>query len=319
MPSLLTHHLFGQKVLHAQGWAYSPGSGAQDAFVLGCQGPDPFFFALGLRHPSGYIRFARALHTVRSTEAIEAMCRYTARRQGKERAVLDAYLAGYLCHYALDSTAHPYVYAVQKRECAALGMKKDRAHIHMKLETAIDSMLTGIYENPSRLLPRNRDACFIIGRMYRAVARSVYGLPLPESCFWMALRRMVSMERLFKSHWGIKRAALSAAERFFCRYSFFEALSHSRDTKGISDPLNRAHREWTAPADGSLHSESFSELFRQGMEKAGAIILKYRAGAPASELTGGIQFNGGPERPRAGKKTHRHKQTKGANTQWNNR
>lgn len=319
MPSILTHHLFGRRVLAQNGWTYPRGSDERDAFVMGCQGPDPFFFAPKLDKPTKYMRFGQLLHSVHVTACFGAMRRYTERRAGKERAVLEAYLTGYLCHYALDRTAHPYVYAVQYRECEKHGVTKDVAHVHARLETAIDSLLTGQYENPDRLMPKNRGACMTVGRMYRQVAHAVYGMALPESCFWTAIRCMRSAEWLLKSRYGMKRAILTTVERMFHRYSFYEAMSHSRGTKGLPDPLNRSHAEWIAPADGTVHHESFQELFDAATGFAGDKIALFRAGAPAAEITNGIQFDGGPERETRKRRRHSNKQsTKGANeATWN--
>ncbi|MGI5897010.1 MAG: zinc dependent phospholipase C family protein [Oscillospiraceae bacterium] len=295
MPSLLTHHLLGRRVLTQNGWSYPTGSDEYDAFTMGCQGPDPFFFTPKLDQPTRYIRFGQLLHSVHVTACFGAMRRYTKRQSGKERSILEAYLTGYLCHYVLDRTAHPYVYAVQYRECEKHGAAKDIAHVHARLETVIDSLLTGQYQTPDRLMPNNRGACMAIGRMYRQVAQTVYGILLPESCFWTAMCCMRSAEWLLKSRYGVKRAVLTTVERMFHRYSYYEAMSHSRDTKGLADPLNQAHKEWLSPADGAIRNESFQELFETAADLAGEKIALFRTGAPAAEITNGIQFDGGPE------------------------
>ena len=62
MPSLLTHHLFGQKVLRLYGRAFEENINTQDAFIIGCQGPDPFFFCFIGPKPHTYIRFGQKLH-----------------------------------------------------------------------------------------------------------------------------------------------------------------------------------------------------------------------------------------------------------------
>lgn len=296
MPSLLTHHLLGRRVLTQNGWSYPAGSDECDAFTMGCQGPDPFFFAPKLDQPTKYIRFGQLLHSVHVTACFDTMRRYVERQSGKERSVLKAYLTGYLCHYVLDRTTHPYVYAVQYRECEKHGVTKDIAHVHARLETAIDSLLTGQYQNPNRLMPNNRNVCMTVGRMYRQVAHTVYGILLPESCFWTAMRCMRFAERLLKSRYGAKRAVLTTVERMFHRYSFYEAMSHSRDTKGLTDPINQSHAEWLSPADGAAHRESFCELFESAADLAGEKIALFRTGAPAAEITNGIQFDGGPEK-----------------------
>ena len=95
MPSLLTHHLLGRRVLTQNGWSYPAGSDECDAFTMGCQGPDPFFFAPKLDQPTKYIRFGQLLHSVHVTACFDTMRRYMERQSGKERSVLKAYPVSY--------------------------------------------------------------------------------------------------------------------------------------------------------------------------------------------------------------------------------
>lgn len=295
MPSILTHHLFGEEFLKRHGRIPEGNSSLRHAFFMGCQGPDPFFFAaLGTR-PKAYLQFGQLLHGTDVTRSLDRMFRFYRAAAGEEREILSAYLTGYLCHYALDRTAHPYVYAVQYAGCKRLGLERDEAHIHMRLETVIDSILTGQYENPNKLMPRDKKACLAVSRMFRDTASEIYGISLSKRCFWRAIRCMRLVERFLKSKRGIKRKFLVRVERLFCRYSMYDAMSHSKDLKGLEDPLNRRRSEWVSPVDGTSRSDTFEELFTAGLDRAAEAVRLLQSGALARDITGGVGFDGTEE------------------------
>ena len=62
------------------------------------------------------------MHRTKTGEFLMELARY-----GKSDEVF-SYLAGFLCHYALDSTAHPLVYQLQK----------DKGYMHMAIEHRLD-------------------------------------------------------------------------------------------------------------------------------------------------------------------------------------
>lgn len=292
MPAIMTHHLHGQKVLQRVGRAFEERIDTQDAFIMGCQGPDPFFFAtLGL-YPMRYMRFGQLLHNTNVTAAMDYMMQFTARSPTKNRDVLSAYLAGYLCHYALDVTAHPYVFAMQYAGCEAMGLSEDKAHLHMRLETAIDTAMTNQFENPDKLMPRNKKVCLIISRMYYQTAKKFYGITLSKRCFLRAIRRVRFLERFLKSKRGMKRKILVRIERGFTQYSMYDAMSHSRDMKGFEDPLNLKKQVWVRPYDKAAQQDSFPELFSEAVSKAARFIELYHQNVSAGQITEGFGFDG---------------------------
>ena len=84
-------------------------------------------------------------------------------------------------------------------------------------------------------------------------------------------------------------------ERLFCKYSMYDAMSHSRGLKGLKDPLNLQKREWISPVDNEVRTETFHELFSEGLERAVGTIRLLQKGASAAEITGGIGFDGTEE------------------------
>ena len=138
MPAFVTHHLFADSVYKAlpEGAAKRAVAQNYDAFLWGCQGPDVLFFnKISTVLPLwGFI-----MHVDKVQENMVAMQRYLLRtRQGLFFGQQLAYCLGFLCHYALDKNAHPYVYYLQH---AFMKKGEAGAGVHNRIESDIDTVL----------------------------------------------------------------------------------------------------------------------------------------------------------------------------------
>lgn len=115
MPSSITHQLVAEEA--RKRLPPEIGSVAEefaDEYLLGCQGPDLFFFyRIGSRSEYNLGKF---LHRYRVYDAFLAFAEAIAGKEGaprfnkeqKKRAL--AYVLGYIAHYCTDSAFHPFVY-----------------------------------------------------------------------------------------------------------------------------------------------------------------------------------------------------------------
>ena len=152
MPAGYAHYRFGTQLL--------PQLGADTAgilqrhraiFDMGVQGPDFLFFHSFFRKTPLY-RLGHQYHEISGREFFTQMCARTTAQPSEDRL---AYLTGLLAHYCLDSSCHPFVYA----------MTENTATGHSELETEFDRYLMtldGIRKphetNISRHLRLNRKA-----------------------------------------------------------------------------------------------------------------------------------------------------------------
>lgn len=105
MPNYYAHLKFGDKVLEELPRALAGRiTREEEAFHLGCLGPDPLFFYHPIR-PNVVRREGVKMHRASALPAAERL------RQAIEDGVPMAagYGAGFLCHLALDSACHGYV------------------------------------------------------------------------------------------------------------------------------------------------------------------------------------------------------------------
>ena len=129
MPSTYAHRRFGANVLdHLPASLREKLEAHRELYDIGLHGPDLLFYyhaaksnpvgALGnaMHEQPGRVFFERARGVV---------------RQAKDRDAALAYALGFVCHFALDSTCHPYV----ERYTRESGVS------HCEIETEFDNQL----------------------------------------------------------------------------------------------------------------------------------------------------------------------------------
>lgn len=129
MPSTYAHYRLGQDVLsRLTGNLERLAKENYDSFVLGLHGPDLLFYYRPLTNNKtnaiGY-----AIHERPAGDFFTKAAKIYAARGG--RTADEAYLAGFLCHFALDSEGHPVV----NSEMKAKGLS------HTEIESAFDRYL----------------------------------------------------------------------------------------------------------------------------------------------------------------------------------
>ena len=110
MPALITHDFFGRDV-YDRLYTFIGGSRDEaDAFLLGNQGPDPLFYLVLSPQLRAHNRLGSTMHNKKPSELLTALKNSLGILNSAEREVGRAYALGFLCHYTLDSTMHPFVY-----------------------------------------------------------------------------------------------------------------------------------------------------------------------------------------------------------------
>ena len=114
MPAIYAHITFGREVLKSlPAPVQNTIEEHFDAFALGVHGPDPLFYYHPLEK-NEVNALGHKLHFEHATPFF-ARAKEIYKMRG-ERGEDKEYLYGYLCHFALDSTAHPLIAARLLRE-----------------------------------------------------------------------------------------------------------------------------------------------------------------------------------------------------------
>lgn len=317
MPAILTHDLFGRGVLEDVTKLLGLRSlDERDAFLLGNQGPDPLFYLVVDPLMHKWRPLGSAMHDGSAAELLLAMREASLRLEGHERQVARAYVAGFACHWLLDSTVHPFVYHWQHGICRAgvPGLtERDGSKVHAEIERDLDEMvlfsLTGRtverWVPHERALGATRTTLAAIDKLYFYVSLWVYDRPIDPRTFSTAVHEFRLAQRVFDSAGGRKRAVLGTLERALGRtpYSLVCAMSHRARPEETSDFDNRQRETWENPFTGEVTTASFWDLWDSARSRAlptvDALVLAQDVDLPAaSALTADLNFEGERREPR---------------------
>ena len=125
MPDIVVHRQFGEEVSARLGLDVD-----RDIFYFGLLGPDPFLFYHFYVPPfrNRVNRYSSVMHRMRTGDYLTELA-----QRAKTSDRVFSYLAGFLCHYALDANTHPYINRKARNNPA----------MHMAIEHKLDNMSGG--------------------------------------------------------------------------------------------------------------------------------------------------------------------------------
>ena len=259
MPDVAVHAAFGREVL-----ASLPEEVREyllpEPYTFALFGPDVWFMYKPWHRREGR---GRRMHTGKPGLFLTTLlCRAESSASPVE---MFSYLSGFLCHYALDSIAHPYIIYVTAEE-------RVFPRSHMSLEHALDvvQFRRDGYENEKHPVTEHYYPRLRLPETLRqdldAVFEDVYGW---KNC-WSALNRSCRRYRLcyrvLENPRGLAaRIARRTKRDVLCSLAYSESQFHSLD------PENTEHRVWKHPFDPD---QSFTESFPELREKARQFALQ---------------------------------------------
>ena len=309
MPAILTHDFFGRAVL--EGFTERVTPTEREAFLLGNQGPDPFFYLAADRKHKRWEPMGDRMHHERPAWLLLCMREAVGSLPADEELVGQAYVAGFLCHYLLDRSVHPLVYHYQYGICSAgvPGLTDEQGNlVHAEIERDLDEAVlfseTGMtiekYRPYEEVLQADDRILSVVDRLYFYAMLRAYEVTIDPGTYTAAVESFRRVQHLFYSAHGGKLAVLGTAERAFTKkpYSFYCSMAHRNRPEATSDFDNRDHAPWRDPFTGAVRTESFWDL------RDAALALAVPSGraflAPgfdltaAHELTHDLAFSGAP-------------------------
>ena len=249
MPSTYAHRRFGADVLQQLPAALQDQIGKNRAlFDVGLHGPDLLFYyhaaksnpvsALGnaMHEQPGRVFFERARGVV---------------QQAKDRDAALAYALGFVCHFALDSTCHPYVEAYVRESGVS----------HCEIETEFDNALLREdgydpmkFFTASHIKPSRQRA--------EVVAPFYEGVTVDETL--AAMKGMISVHHMLQAANPVKRWVVLAGMRAAGKYEFMHGL--------VANPQ---------PNPKCVQSSrKLEELYKTAVPLAVRLIGEYAGGKP---------------------------------------
>lgn len=277
MPGFTTHYLFGQQTY--QNLRSSDLKRTiqkyHTVFSLGLQGPDIFFYYIPF-YFSGHQNPGSIAHTTDTQEFLKQLLQSPEMfLTKKEEKIAQAYVFGFIGHYLLDTTCHPYIYDMthfNHRQKGYLGH-------HICLETDIDTSLLWFYQHrrPSEFhqnesIALSKEQLHVVSTiLYSAFLKTYPQLMVSKKQIVQSIHSMQKETKLLYDPTGYKKTLIRRMESLFPGYPALSPLVPSDSLIFHKDPCNLKHRLWCNPWDISQKStESFYDLF----EKAEAVYSR---------------------------------------------
>ena len=277
------------------------------AFLLGNQGPDPLYACVSALPQTGARcrRLADLMHESRTVDGLWALRDAVEHLPEGDKQVGRAWTLGYLGHYALDSTAHPYVYAEQDALIAAgTGLANAASEVHAVIESDIDVWMLRelrgqtVADVPtSSYLTRTERVSRVAGALVAQLSTQVYGLSVGGGDYGGAVADYELLYKVIDPRETAKLDALSRLESVARPHSYLRALAHSTTVDESCPAANLDRRPWRDAISGETRTDSFPDLYHLALEKwerlARALASGDRDGVERE--CAGINMNGARE------------------------
>lgn len=292
MPACLTHFQFARRVAEAlpEGTV-----AAEPEYYWGAQGPDFLFahrYLPWMKEPS-LKTYGNRLHEADPVPELLAVREFLARHPDE---AYRSYAYGLLCHYALDSTAHPFIQA-RAAEMAERRPEQTLGTMHGEIEAALDAIIlrreTGKLPSEVSLgkcFPKNEATQRRIAKLYRDLIFQVLGEDVPEEKLYQATKDAHFVFSLMTDRTGLKLKIFESLEKGKTHWISSHLVPITEN--GDEDYVNLAHDPWDW--QGIAGEEDFFELFDQAKGLAVELITRLESASEAelARLTRGRSFAG---------------------------
>ena len=304
MPAVITHHIFGEDVARLLPSGIVDGDEELLAFLLGNQGPDPFFvcFSTLPYRANRCHRLAREFQAGHVTRAFMSLRDSVSHLPAEDERVGRAFALGVMGHYVLDRAVHPFVYSQQ---FALMDfderLAKASSEIHAIIESDLDTWLlwekrqATVEERPvTDDLMRTDRIDNVAGALFAQTALAVYGITLGVEDYAGAVRDYAWEYRRIDPAGSRRTRLVGTLERLVRPHSMAESLAHLVARTDECPSANLGRNEWVHPFTGETSHSSFADLYDEASLAYPEIAEAFARGDEArlARLVGGLNYEG---------------------------
>jgi len=312
MPAILTHDFFGRDMIDsASKFVELHTEAERDAFLLGNQGPDPLFYIAPDVRYKEFRKLGNIMHNRKTNKLLLGMRQAVDSLSAYDKPVGRAWAAGFLCHYALDSSEHPLIFSQQFAICDAgvEGLdRSDGSEVHAEIERDLDEAVLyckrGVtiedYKPYAEVLKASPQTLATIGKVLSGMCRYALDVEVPETLYATAVKEFRIIQHFAYSTAGGKRKLANIVEKGLMRrrHSFYGSMSHRARASADSAFDNAEHNDWENPFTGQVSSLGFWDIFYTSQGKATGCIRTFFADGfdeeGARAISRGLNFSGKP-------------------------
>lgn len=304
MPAFSTHYLFAKEMIPIVEEKMHTKLD-RNAVMIGAQGPDIFFFHRAFPWQKGKtLRSAGSImHRSKCGDIVDRFRKHIETQGFSE--ISQSYIYGFLMHYALDRTCHPYVYFMQNVITDKFKRMNPKS-VHNMIEASIDSVMINRIENEDKPRAFNtentfnftQDELLIASSVIESASEIVSPIKYSQSDAATAIEDTKAAQKIMNDKNGRKHACLDIAEKIVAPITKnFKISSFLRtdDLENAYKYVNIYNRGWKSPFGGSIRRESFFDLFEKSKSDALDMIIGFEKGLTGFDITRNISFLTGVE------------------------
>lgn len=277
MPNIVTHVCFARDMMDSVLDAKTMSIVEENPhlFEVGSNGPDFLFFhdttARHVMKKSKLRKLGTFCHR-RNVNDFYKDALNTIRKESNEQIKKEEmiYLFGHLCHWALDSEAHPYIFY-------RTGSGDSKAQFrHHRIESLLDAAILKIKTGQTiedfrayEICDVNMNEARAITRIYHSVADHVYDIQERPHEYLQALNDWHFVQKLLYDGNGKKIKRFQKVETLIGQIGLVSAMMVPKETSDPCDICNLKKKQWVHPCDDQLTStDSFLDLYDKALNRA---------------------------------------------------
>lgn len=283
MPATITHSFFAKDVYDVLPDNIQNKISIDRIKMFGQSSDALMFYNLFSILPGKKIRhFHNYFHDNKSHDFFINLIRYIKTNKIDNDVDVCSFLAGFICHYVLDSTVHPFVIYKTGRF-----NKKDKNtykynNIHAFMETFIDNDMISRRNKTNPYKYNIGKECFSLEPFSHKLEKTIdfsffktFEINNMSKIYYKSLKQMKNSLMLFRRDpYGIKKTIYKLVDSFTPKGVYrFEAISNHYPLADKHNFLNSNNKLWRNPTTYSIVShESFIDLYLKSVKQAQVLI-----------------------------------------------
>lgn len=273
MPAAITHKIHAEKVLNEIKTLMNIELD-QPSFLYGAQGPDIFFTHRFMPWMKGdnYREYGTMLHNAEPNKVLAQMRNYITENNS---VVIASYFLGFIAHYSLDSTCHPYINFIAKEQLE-YEPEQTMSILHCESEAALDAIVyRNINEdfastiNIGEFFNVDNEIKDEVSKMYIYLLKNLFNIEITYESMIEIIDDAQNVYSWLYDKLGIKKFFLNIIEGSRKRTLSCHFVPETE--KNDFDYGNFSKTIWKDIQDKE-HEESFLELLENATKKATEII-----------------------------------------------
>lgn len=260
-----------------------------DAFALGSQGPDFFYYQNPLQGSFPLNRIGSLIHK----HCIDAFFYYGFRyalSTDTEQDILIAYLSGFSLHHTLDVNTHPYIF--YHTGSGNVLQNRKYSYYHKTFETLLDVTFNqyeyqklACYFNFQRIFTPQLETIRALENFYAFILKILYDLTLDFGQIHIALRNTARISSYYQDPRRHKRNAFNQVESLFSEEGLVSRVFYPMYANEFT-VLNLGKESYHHPVTGEVFRNTYPDLFQnavtEGIERLITLNSLLEKGVPAA-------------------------------------